>query len=408
MDRRVEKAGQGRESSSGKDGGALPSPIRPFISPEVESGVLSLHAATDAPGLWRGLQRLMRAALPFQRITLFLGHLGMSAARQVFTDPPLENSEVWFSERGRLSPFANFIDMNRGVRMYRFSDVLDLRTWEGGVFFRRFAQAEGWCHGVTVLFWSQKEVTAMFSLYRTADCGDFSDADLAVLTGLYAHVEVALERVRSILGERISRAGLEEFNRTLPIGLLLLDWDLKLLFANQTAFEQCALWNLGPDAARQVKARASFELPAGLRVFCEEEKARFIIEGHGAGSARRDQSIASAPASLSVRLSLLARSSEAAARPRFLVVIESSRSLAAPAEPGASIPGDASNLRHLRLLTPREREVVDLVCEGRSNADIARALGKSELTIKTQLSAVYSKTGVRSRARLMALLRGRA
>ena len=58
-----------------------------------------------------------------------------------------------------------------------------------------------------------------------------------------------------------------------------------------------------------------------------------------------------------------------------------------------------------RDLTPREREIALLVCEGHSNAEVAKRLSKSVLTIKTQLNSVFRKLGVESRAKLMAMLR---
>jgi len=51
-------------------------------------------------------------------------------------------------------------------------------------------------------------------------------------------------------------------------------------------------------------------------------------------------------------------------------------------------------------LTAREREVVEHVLAGESNAEIAAALGMSEKTVKTHLTHVYAKVGVRSRTEL--------
>ena len=51
-------------------------------------------------------------------------------------------------------------------------------------------------------------------------------------------------------------------------------------------------------------------------------------------------------------------------------------------------------------LTAREREVVEHVLAGESNAEIAVALGMSEKTVKTHLTHVYAKVGVRSRTEL--------
>jgi DNA-binding NarL/FixJ family response regulator len=56
-------------------------------------------------------------------------------------------------------------------------------------------------------------------------------------------------------------------------------------------------------------------------------------------------------------------------------------------------------------LTPAERLVAQQVHRGLSNREIAHALGLSEATVKRQVSACLHKFGVRTRTRLIALLR---
>ena len=63
---------------------------------------------------------------------------------------------------------------------------------------------------------------------------------------------------------------------------------------------------------------------------------------------------------------------------------------------GAALPQEATS----PPLTAREREVVEHVLAGESNAEIAAALGMSEKTVKTHLTHVYAKLGVRSRTEL--------
>jgi DNA-binding CsgD family transcriptional regulator len=57
-------------------------------------------------------------------------------------------------------------------------------------------------------------------------------------------------------------------------------------------------------------------------------------------------------------------------------------------------------------LTAREADVAELVGRGASNAEIARSLHVSEATVKTHLTRIYVKVGVRRRTQLAILLGG--
>jgi NarL family two-component system response regulator LiaR len=60
-------------------------------------------------------------------------------------------------------------------------------------------------------------------------------------------------------------------------------------------------------------------------------------------------------------------------------------------------PASAAPIEHL---TEREREVVRLVAQGRSNAEIAQALIISDKTVKTHISNVLSKLDLQDRTQL--------
>jgi len=76
--------------------------------------------------------------------------------------------------------------------------------------------------------------------------------------------------------------------------------------------------------------------------------------------------------------------------PATLATAASARIPAAPSEPA------------LDRLTPRQRDVLGLLIEGRSNKEIARALDLGQGTVKIHLAALFRHLGVRNRAAAVA------
>lgn len=57
---------------------------------------------------------------------------------------------------------------------------------------------------------------------------------------------------------------------------------------------------------------------------------------------------------------------------------------------------------HSLTFTPRQRQILALVADGLSNAEIAAALGISRRTVEKHVEAIHAKAGTATRARLVA------
>ena len=65
----------------------------------------------------------------------------------------------------------------------------------------------------------------------------------------------------------------------------------------------------------------------------------------------------------------------------------------------------ASSAPRLAALTPRERELVELIARGRDNAQIAATLGLAEKTVRNHITSVFAKLEVENRAQAIVLAR---
>ena len=72
-------------------------------------------------------------------------------------------------------------------------------------------------------------------------------------------------------------------------------------------------------------------------------------------------------------------------------------------------PSEPSQGRDLAIadpLTPRESSVLELLSEGQSNKDVARALGIAPETVKSHVKSIFEKLGVERRTQAVSRARG--
>lgn len=92
----------------------------------------------------------------------------------------------------------------------------------------------------------------------------------------------------------------------------------------------------------------------------------------------------------------------------FLFVLAHVRGLAAGAEDAAGFRGEPAGLPPFEAygITEREKDIIRLICEGKSNKEIQDRLFISLQTVKDHVYRIYRKTGARNRVQLTNLFGG--
>jgi DNA-binding CsgD family transcriptional regulator len=364
------------------------------IDPSLEKTLLSLHAAMNLGSFWKAIQQLLAAAIPNRLIGLMLQPNPILPMIARWTLPMPEG---FFT----AEPLKDYIAAQQRPRFMRISDLFSNRSsLMKSPFYRRYMAPQRCVYGVCLFFWKRQRLICVIAIMRTATQGDLSPAKMNLLRQLYPQFLTALCRLRSLEREHSLRMDLEEFLSRLPLPTILLLWNLKLIYQNQAAREFCALWEKGTEEAKQTKATS--QIPSQILDRCR------LLKQQWAGAQRpiapltgfKEERVHH-PRSPHLRATVHLKqlSSAGVARPHFLIECEDLRSSAPRSEPASS------RLPHLVRLTRREQEIARLVCEGRSNQEVADNACLSLPMVKKHLHAVFRKLEVPSRSRLMTLMR---
>jgi DNA-binding CsgD family transcriptional regulator len=252
--------------------------------PRFESLLLRLHASIDIHEFWSALLSILDELMPHDACVAYLDYLDFATtwdASRILTTPNARRSRKWLQCRREVNLMPAFTLSRPGLKAYCLSQVVpDMQELRESEFFRRYMAAEGWYYSASLLFWDAQRLASEIVIRRTAEQGDFTAREMALLQRLHPHLETTLQRLSAV--ER--RAG--------AAGVVQPD-----------------------DAAKHDTIHA--------------------------------------------------------------------------------LPDE---------LTVAERELVQFVRIGFSNKEIAARLDKSVRTVKTQLTSVYKKCGVRSRSRLLAMM----
>jgi DNA-binding CsgD family transcriptional regulator len=330
-----------------------------------------------------------------------LDWLPPSAAFRAETALKTDSQFQRFLER---HPLKAFLLGNPQTHLATFGDVMTDAQLLRSRFYREFMAPRRERFSVVLALWHGTSLRALIGLSRLQTDHDFSRTELGTLGSLHGHLGAALNGVLELQRERSARNALELVLAPLPLPIVVLDWELDVLYHNHAARESAVLWMHRQADARCLKQASRFEVPAHVTALCRELKAVWIRSDqrarHSSGSTRVAMAHPTLP-DFQASVRLVHPDPLGLRMPFFVVAFENTHGLL-----NFTLP-DRGKFSQLARLSVREREVASLVGRGESNKEVAARLGKSVLTVKTQLQSIYGKLGRTGRGRLISLLQER-
>ena len=379
--------------------------------------VLKLAAATTTDQYWAATQALIAEAAPCSTRWLCVRPIRMATAMMLIREAGAAGARNGSKRNGRVEARAQDAALLKEL-FARHPAVLHFRRTPGAPLvhlrpeeirpvrgsWHDILRECDWFFGAALAFWHRKRMQGFLLLHRAKDEGDFSEAELRTLRNLQPHLETALSRVIAVRRQQAQKNLLAGVLRPLPLPLVLCDWRLNVVCESAAGLEARTVWELGEDRARRLNLSGRRPLPQDLAEFCRSQiNAWVMAEPPRRLALEKEAHELEHPSTprLRAKVQMVRQQRFPLIKPLFLLRFESelSQRHLVRAEHAS-----AGNFPLLAKLSSCERELALLVCEGHSNARIARQLGKSASTIKAQLHSVFEKLRVKSRSKLVALL----
>ena len=366
-----------------------------MVSPDQ---LLALIAAKDLEGLIDAGFHVLQSAVESDFVSAFYrsSSKGMLKERD---SRGRQYSPAFMRRYTELTPAIPLARANPGVKILTTRTALphgeELRKLP---FYREIMQRQGWRHAVSLCFWRDPPgdlPVFVVSVYRIEGRRDFSQADIARLHSIHPFIHNAVSRLHERDTAKSARDGLALSMHAGAFGLAVLDSDLCLVEANGFARRLCAKW-VGAVPRRTRGPRRAWRLPAALEQACMELRGEWqaqLQRNPDAAVVRRRTGIPHAHfRDVMASITMVCRNATGLSEPSFVIEFE-------------RISESDSGAQVLQRLTAAERAVAMALVDGHSNQEIADRLTKSVEAVKFLLHRVYQKTGVASRAALVALLR---
>jgi DNA-binding CsgD family transcriptional regulator/PAS domain-containing protein len=350
----------------------------------------SIYEAALEPKLWP--QALQTVADCFGDVGAVLGWRRGDGSFVTLSSPDLDAmqkdyDEKWRWQDIRAARFAehSFLSGSGGMTDL---DVMSEEEIETLPFYTEFLAPYGLCWSAVSFFVPDPEIAAGLGVLRAKGKPPYSLEELNLLEKLARHLEQSLRLSMRLFEAESSNLGMREVLNRLGVGVLAIDRDFGVVFANSVAQRGGLVVFAGEAEASVLTLKARQRIERALTQANADNglPAKVFLERDDNGSPLTLHVLPVTDGSVAAH--------EMLARARALVLVVDSR---------GDAPPDPALVRDVLSLTLGEARVASLIGSGLSPKSAAEKLGIAESTTRTVLKRVFAKTGVSRQSELVAL-----
>ncbi|MFW5776773.1 MAG: response regulator transcription factor [Spirochaetota bacterium] len=307
------------------------------------------------------------------------------------TNVTLRNLDSGYSRRfmeyyNQFDPLQLLLSRPDGDRPQTVTRVISYDGLTRTEYYADFLAPQRIHHKLIVELVAKHEHMGRVVLMRNARLAPFGDTECLIAEEVAPYLAYALAHQELRRRFRVKESLLRHIEEDSVVGTILLDEAFQPIYMNDRARELCGL-------IRSARGNGRGELPEEIESECralvgmaaDADPPALLLPRH------RQLRLPGLPV-LSLCTKLLRESCSGTSSKMYMVHIEETERKSLPSP---------NRLSAQYRLTQRQLEVAFEVMKGLSNAQIARELNVTEITVKKHLQAIFDKVGVHNRVALM-------
>jgi len=369
---------------------------------QIQDVISELNGTIHDVGNWKHVCQLL--ARLFNSKQAYLNLVDKRTSRPVFVVSSVDDEEFvreYWQLKEQQDPWLSISQGMRELTVATDTDLVDDEELVNSKFYRDVLEPQDVRYLLTGTALHSTEFRAYIGILRSSSSGPFSGAEKEILSHLLPHLKTALLVYLELTRNALRIRGLSEgILSAFGFGVLLINQDSQVLMENELASEILASQGTVKVANKRVSAKGSERLSAALR-----NLSKSLEDGSTADrffdimtlKLDTDEGIAVLRVVIgSINLRMESHLIRDPRVPRAFVMLLN------PDQVNQSV--DHTYLKSRYSLSRAEIRIAEAIVVGLSVSKMSEMFDVSAETIRTQLKAVYQKTGVNSQVALSRLI----